>query len=80
MHLHGGHFQVVSVNGQPPEREMWKDTMEIPPGTYIDVAVMFYHPGDWMLHCHIIDHEDGGMLTMVHVPDPSGAELPEHTM
>jgi FtsP/CotA-like multicopper oxidase with cupredoxin domain len=80
LHLHGGHFQVVSVNGQAPEREMWKDTMEIPPGTYSDVAVKFYYPGDWMLHCHIIDHEDGGMLTMVHVPDPSGGELPEHTM
>lgn len=80
MHLHGGHFQVVSVNGQPPERETWKDTLEIPPGKYIDVAVQFYYPGDWMLHCHIIDHEDGGMLTMVHVPDPSGGELPEHHM
>lgn len=80
MHLHGGHFQVLSINGRPPERETWKDTLEIPPGNYIDVAVKFYYPGDWMLHCHIIDHEDGGMLTMVHVPDPSGGELPEHHM
>jgi FtsP/CotA-like multicopper oxidase with cupredoxin domain len=80
MHLHGGHFQVVSVNGQPPPREMWKDTMEIPAGQYIDVAVKFYYPGDWMLHCHIIDHEDGGMLTMVHVPDPAGGEAPGHHM
>jgi len=66
IHLHGGHFQVISINGQPPEREMWKDTMEIPPGKYIDVAVKFQYPGHWMLHCHIIDHEDNGMLTMIH--------------
>jgi len=66
VHLHGGHFQVISVNGQPPERETWKDTMEIPPGKYIDVAVKFQYPGHWMLHCHIIDHEDNGMLTMIH--------------
>jgi len=66
IHLHGGHFQVVSINGDPPEREMWKDTMEIPAGKYIDVAVKFHYPGHWMLHCHIIDHEDNGMLTMIH--------------
>ena len=65
IHLHGGHFQVVSINGQPPEREMWKDTMEIPLGKYVDVAVKFQYPGHWMLHCHIIDHEDNGMLTMI---------------
>jgi len=23
------------------------------------------NPGQWMLHCHIIDHEDGGMITMI---------------
>jgi len=78
MHLHGGHFQVVSINGDPPEREMWKDTMEIPPGKYIDVAVKFRYDGDWMLHCHIIDHEDGGMLTVIHAGDP--ANFHEHKM
>jgi len=66
IHLHGGHFQVISINGEPPERETWKDTMVIPPGEYIDVAVKFQYPGHWMLHCHIIDHEDNGMLTMIH--------------
>lgn len=66
IHLHGGHFQVISIDGQPPERETWKDTMVIPPGKFIDVAVKFHYPGHWMLHCHIIDHEDNGMLTMVH--------------
>jgi len=66
IHLHGGHFQVISIDGKPPEREMWKDTMEIPPGKFIDVAVKFHYPGHWMLHCHIIDHEDNGMLTMIH--------------
>jgi FtsP/CotA-like multicopper oxidase with cupredoxin domain len=48
---------------------MWKDTMEIPPGKYIDVAVKFHYSGDWMLHCHIIDHEDNGMLTLIRAGD-----------
>jgi FtsP/CotA-like multicopper oxidase with cupredoxin domain len=76
LHLHGGHFQVISINGKAPERETWKDTMEIPPGQYIDVAVKFYYNGLWMLHCHIIDHEDGGMLTVI----KAGTGADDHKM
>jgi FtsP/CotA-like multicopper oxidase with cupredoxin domain len=67
IHLHGGQFQVISINGQPPERETWKDTIVISPREYVDVAVKFQYPGYWMLYCHIIDHEDNGMLTMIYV-------------
>jgi FtsP/CotA-like multicopper oxidase with cupredoxin domain len=66
IHLHGGHFQVISINGQPPERETWKDTIVTSPLEYIDVAVKFYYPGDWILYCSIIEHTDKGMLTMIH--------------
>jgi FtsP/CotA-like multicopper oxidase with cupredoxin domain len=65
MHLHGTYFLVVSVNGRRPERETWKDTVNVPAGQYVDVAFVMKNPGDWMLHCHIIDHEDGGMMTVV---------------
>jgi FtsP/CotA-like multicopper oxidase with cupredoxin domain len=65
IHLHGTYFQIVSVNGLPPARETWKDTVSVPNGEYVDVAFVMTLPGDWMLHCHIIDHEDGGMMTMV---------------
>ncbi len=65
MHIHGAYFQVVSLNGQLPPREMWKDTVNVPAGQYVDVAFVMKNAGDWMLHCHILDHEDGGMMTMV---------------
>ncbi len=65
MHIHGTYFQVVSLNGQRPPREMWKDTINVPAGQYVDVAFVMKNAGDWMLHCHILDHEDGGMMTMV---------------
>jgi FtsP/CotA-like multicopper oxidase with cupredoxin domain len=65
MHLHGTFFQVVSENGARPERETWKDTVNVPAGRFVDVAFVMRNPGAWMLHCHIIDHEDGGMMTMV---------------
>lgn len=65
IHVHGAYFQIVSQNGQPPEREMWKDTMNVPAGQYVDVAFVIQEAGEWMLHCHILDHEDGGMMTVV---------------
>lgn len=67
IHLHGTSFQVVSVNGQKPPREMWKDTFAVPAGQFVDIAFTYTNPGDWMLHCHIIDHEDNGMMTIVKV-------------
>jgi len=65
MHVHGAYFQVVSLNGQKTERELWKDTVNVPAGKYVDIAFVMSFPGNWMLHCHIIDHEDNGMMTVV---------------
>ncbi len=65
IHIHGTHFQVVSINGEKPEQEIWKDTINVPAGKYVDIAFVMKNPGDWMLHCHIIDHEDNGMMTII---------------
>lgn len=65
MHLHGGYFQVVSRNGVRPGQNIFKDTINIPPGEYVDIAFSLKEVGDWMLHCHILDHEDGGMMMVV---------------
>ena len=65
IHVHGTYFQVVSLNGKDPARETWKDTINVPAGQFVDIAFIMKNPGQWMLHCHIIDHEDGGMITMI---------------
>ncbi|GIG26460.1 MULTISPECIES: multicopper oxidase family protein [Cellulomonas] len=65
MHVHGAHFRVLSTDGQALEREVWKDTVAVPPDSYVDVAVTFEQPGTWMVHCHILDHEDAGMMTSI---------------
>ena len=67
MHIHGTHFRVLSNNGEAVTREAWKDTTIIPPGAYQDIAITFDEPGTWMVHCHILDHEDGGMMTTIDV-------------
>lgn len=65
MHIHGSHFKVISINGIEPSSTIWKDTIDVLPREYVDVAVKFERPGLWMLHCHILDHEDGGMMTTI---------------
>ena len=52
MHIHGSHFKVMNINGIETDSLIWKDT--------IDVAIQFENAGAWMMHCHILDHEDGG--------------------
>lgn len=65
MHLHGTFFQVLSINGKAPDRETWKDTIAVPAGGSVEIAFQFKNPGDWMLHCHVLDHEDNGLMTFV---------------
>ena len=49
IHLHGAYFQVVSLNGEPPGREIWKDTIDVPDGQYADVAFKMQEQGMWKL-------------------------------
>jgi len=67
IHIHGTHFQVVSINGKAPSQELFKDTVEVNMGEYVDIALKYKYPGEWMLHCHIIDHEDSGMMMLLNV-------------
>ena len=65
MHIHGTKFRVLSINGTVPKGEIWKDTIPVPAGGWVDIAFVMQNPGDWVLHCHVIDHEDGGMMAIV---------------
>jgi len=62
-HLHGFHFQVLDRNGVPAPRRSWKDTVNVPAHETVRIIVRFDgYPGKWMFHCHILDHEDQGMM------------------
>lgn len=65
MHVHGAVFQVLAVNGSPLPVPLSKDTVPVPAGGFVDVAIVMAEAGTWMFHCHVIDHEDGGMLTVI---------------
>jgi FtsP/CotA-like multicopper oxidase with cupredoxin domain len=63
IHVHGQRFLVLAVNGLPPTARAWKDTVLLPAGGTVDILVEFTNPGRWMLHCHIAEHVEAGMMT-----------------
>jgi len=80
MHLHGYFFQVLSVDGTPPAVREWKDTVDVHVDGETKIAVHFdERPGMWMLHCHILDHSESGMMTMVDVSDGGEHASGDHT-
>ncbi len=71
-HTHGGQFTVVSRNGHAPypNEHGYKDTIGVNPGETVRIKMTFNHPGIFMYHCHIIEHEDGGMMAQLQVYTP----------
>ncbi len=72
-HLHGFFFQVVDEAGQPVSPLAWKDTVNVPMKSTVRLVVTFdERPGEWMFHCHILDHADGGLMGTVVVGGGAG--------
>jgi len=62
-HLHGFFFQVVQEDGEPPPVEAWKDTVNVPRKSRTRIAWLpDDRPGEWMYHCHILEHHAMGMM------------------
>jgi FtsP/CotA-like multicopper oxidase with cupredoxin domain len=67
-HLHGFQFQVLDRNGVPEKQRRWKDTVNVPKHESVRIIVRYDdNPGKWMFHCHILDHEDHGMMGILEV-------------
>ncbi|MDO8501912.1 MAG: multicopper oxidase domain-containing protein [Gemmatimonadaceae bacterium] len=67
-HLHGFQFQVLDRDGVPVSQRTWKDTVNVPRHTTVRFIVHYAdYPGKWMFHCHILDHEDHGMMGVLEV-------------
>ena len=62
IHIHGQRFLVLMVNGVPSRNLVWKDTMMVPVGTTVEILLELSNPGLWMLHCHIAEHLEAGMM------------------
>jgi FtsP/CotA-like multicopper oxidase with cupredoxin domain len=81
--MHQIHFGLLQRNGKPvpPRERQILDTVDIPywtgTGPYPSVTVRmdFRGPdvGDFVYHCHILDHEDGGMMAIIRVLPRTGS-------
>ena len=67
MHLHGFSFRVLSRNGAPVPHRQWADTVLIAPKDSVEIAFVADNPGDWMVHCHVTDHQVSGLMTVLRV-------------
>ncbi|MBO0812495.1 MAG: multicopper oxidase family protein, partial [Microlunatus sp.] len=70
VHVHLSPFRVISRDGKRPEpaEAGWKDTLDLRPTEYADVAVRFTnHRGRYLMHCHNLEHEDMGMMSAFEV-------------
>jgi len=62
-HIHINDYQVIAVNGQPIRVRSAEDTTRVPPFGEITMRTRYRDfPGRWVYHCHILLHEDRGMM------------------
>ncbi|MBI3026991.1 multicopper oxidase family protein [Candidatus Woesearchaeota archaeon] len=64
IHLHGQRFLVISEDEKMNKNLAWKDTVLVPKGSTVDLLVEFTNPGKWMIHCHVAEHLEAGMMSM----------------
>ena len=67
IHFHGHSFRVLSRNGTPTRHREWQDTVLIAPEERVEIAFVADNAGDWMFHCHILEHQATGMTGVVRV-------------
>jgi bilirubin oxidase len=71
MHIHGTQFQVVggTLGGLagPVADSAWFDTVNVPAGRTVSIRTRQGSPGKRMFHCHILPHEDAGMMAVLEV-------------
>ena len=67
-HIHGTSFQILDRNGKKPHESErgWKDVVFVEGGETVRIIATFNHKADkntpYMYHCHILEHEDAGMM------------------
>ena len=70
VHLHEELWRTSSRDGNapPPWERGYEDTWRLDPGETVVVAARFTdYTGDFMVHCHMLDHEDDGMMATFRV-------------
>ena len=72
-HIHQVNFQVMKVNGRQQSFNGTVDTVPVLPDQSVTLRIAFTQPeivGRFMYHCHVLEHEDRGMMAQIEVYDP----------
>ena len=80
VHLHEELWRTVLRDGRqpPPWERGLEDTWRLDPGERVRVMARFTDfTGVFMIHCHMLDHEDDGLMAQFAVVDPSSRTLPK---
>jgi FtsP/CotA-like multicopper oxidase with cupredoxin domain len=67
-HIHQAHFLAYAENGVPVAHPMWLDTVNVPFARSVDIILDFTDPvikGMSVFHCHLLNHEDKGMMAKI---------------
>lgn len=84
IHMHQDDFWVIEENGHPLKPTNQQDTVIVPPQGSIRFRIKYEDfSGEFVYHCHILNHEDHGMMAVIKVNDPQeegsgGAGAPAH--
>ena len=73
IHIHDVDWKVVSRNGGTPaaDEDVLKETFRLDPGETLTVGAKFTdHTGRYLIHCHMLSHEDHAMMTTFEVVNP----------
>ena len=62
MHFHGQRFLILNRDGVEQTNLVWKDTVLVPAGEFVDILLDTSNPGIWMAHCHIAEHLEASMM------------------
>jgi FtsP/CotA-like multicopper oxidase with cupredoxin domain len=67
MHVHGLFFKLLARNGVPVDEPFFRDTVLLHAQETVDVGTVPLDAGRWMVHCHILEHAESGMMTLIDV-------------
>ncbi len=67
MHLHGFPFRILKRDGKPTAHREWRDTVLLGGRETAEIAFVAEEAGHWMLHCHILEHQETGMMAVLRV-------------
>lgn len=71
IHLHGVFFKVLTRNGEPVDEPYFRDTILLEQLDEVEIGLVPLDEGQWVLHCHIQEHADAGMMTVMNIAPES---------